>query len=90
MLATVDLQGVQTRSADPELLQAYLQQLVGQPFADLGPADDLLEFLVEPFIAAAPIDVGLDRREKEGEEQPKIPLKGVLPRRIEIGMRFKF
>ena len=32
MLATVDLRGVQTRSADSELLQAYLQQMVGQPF----------------------------------------------------------
>lgn len=32
MLATVDLRGTQTESSDPVLLNAYLQQLVGEPF----------------------------------------------------------
>jgi hypothetical protein len=32
MLATIALQGVREKSTDPDLLQAYLQQLVGQPF----------------------------------------------------------
>lgn len=32
MLAAVDLRGTQTESSDPVLLNAYLQQLVGEPF----------------------------------------------------------
>lgn len=32
MLATVDLRGVQTESSDQVLLNAYLQQLIGEPF----------------------------------------------------------
>lgn len=32
MMQSVDLRGVEQKAADPFLLQAYLQQLIGQPF----------------------------------------------------------
>ena len=35
MLAMIDLRGEQTKSSDPHQLQAYLQQLVGEPFLHL-------------------------------------------------------
>jgi hypothetical protein len=43
-----------------------LEQLVSQPSTDAGLADDLLEFLVEALVAAAPVDAGVSFGEAEG------------------------
>jgi hypothetical protein len=70
----VDQQPVLATVAKPDL-----EQLVGEAFAYFGPADDLLKFLVEAFVAPAPIDVGGNVREEKDQELLEIPLEGFLP-----------
>lgn len=58
--------------------------LVGQAFAHLGPARDLLEFLVEGLVPARPIDVRVNVGKEKCEEELQISVQRVLPRAVEI------
>ncbi len=57
---------------------------VGHLFADAGPVNDLLEFLVQRLVAARPVDVGVDVGEEEGEERGPIAVQRGLPGRVEV------
>src|SRR5207302_1102134 len=54
---------------------------------DFGLAGDLLEFLVEGFMAAGPVDVAVGLREEEGQERPEVAVQGLLPRAVILAHR---
>src|SRR5262249_6517791 len=61
-----------------------LEELIREPLADFASADDLLQFLVEAFVAATPIDAGVDFREAQGQERFQKMFQGFLPRAIQF------
>src|SRR5205823_1295161 len=48
-------------------------------------ADDLLQLLVQHFVAAAPVDVGMRLWEEEGQEQFEVTVQHFLPRTVIVG-----
>jgi len=68
--------------------QPHFEELVGQALTYLGPADDLLKLLVERFVAALPVDVGVNVGKEEGEEERQVDVQRILPRAVEIVRRF--
>src|SRR5205085_7287865 len=61
------------------IAQPDLEELVGKPLTDLGPARDLLKLLVERFVAARPIDVVVNGGKEECRKRPQIALQSLFP-----------
>src|SRR5258708_612156 len=53
--------------------------------AQLGFAHHLLEFLVQRFIGARPIDECMDIRKQEHQEGLEVGVEGFLPRAVVVG-----
>lgn len=64
--------------------QPYLEKLVGQTFANPGPAYDLLKLLVEGHVTALPVDVGVNVGEEERQKRRQVEVERVFPGTIEI------
>jgi hypothetical protein len=60
-----------------------LDQLIHQSTALFRLWHDLLEFLVEHFIPAAPVNFGKGDWKKESHEGFKVPVQGFLPGAVE-------
>src|SRR5262249_2639273 len=66
------------------VLAPDLEQLVSQPLADLGFPDDLLQFLIEAFVATAPVDAGVDLRKAKGQEGFKEMFQRLFPGAVQL------
>jgi hypothetical protein len=60
---------------------------VDLPFAGLGVAEELAQFLVQGNVSAGPIDAGMHPGEAESQERFKIPVQRLLPETVVIHAR---